>query len=325
MKNLFKYVILSLAFLIVAMLTFYFWASSTNHPEEDYSKLITNDYPENIDTDSVHSLITYNIGYLSGMTNNRAVEKSEKLFDDNLTRVYSQFEKYNADIICFQEIDYHSKRSYYVNQQDELQELGYNYIFQAVNWDVNYLPFPYYPLSAHHGEIYSGQSIFSKYSLVNPERIILERVASNPFYRDAFYLDRLAQVVKTTINNKTIVLINLHLEAFDKATRTKQVRYIAEIYNRYKDLFPVLMAGDFNSDIEFDKAAIKTILEIPGIASAHFNEDNKEKTFPSVNPQVRLDYIFYNTMFIEPLNSEILTSFGESSDHLPVLFEFKLK
>ena len=275
--------------------------------------------------DTIYSLITYNIGYLSGMTNNRAVTKTNELFIDNLDRVYNQFEKYNPDFICLQEIDYHSNRSYYVNQQDELQKLGYNYIYQAVNWDVNYLPFPYFPPSAHHGKIYSGQSILSKYPLSDPQRIVLERVADNPFYRDAFYLDRLAQVSKTIINGKTIMLINLHLEAFDKPTRDKQAKSIVELYSKYKDQFPVLLAGDFNSDIYFDNAAIKKILEIPGIGSAQFFESNKEKTFPSANPQVRLDYVFFNTKFIEMTNSEILTSFGESSDHLPVLLEFKLK
>lgn len=322
---LFKSVYSFLAIVVLAALIFYYWASSSNHLEEDYSLLIENNYPESIGSDSIYSLITYNIGYLSGMTNNRAVTKTRELFDGNLNRAYNQFERYAPDFIFFQEIDYHSNRSYYVNQQEELQKLGYNYVFQAVNWDVNYLPFPYFPPSAHYGEIYSGQSIFSKYPLSYPERIVLKRVADNPFYRDAFYLDRLAQVSKTIINGKTIVLINLHLEAFDKTTREIQTKHVVELYNMFKDRFPVLLAGDFNSDISFENAAINNILEIPGIASANFFKENKGKTFPSANPQVRLDYIFFNTKFIEMTTSEILTSFSESSDHLPVLLEFKLK
>ena len=225
-NRLLKFIFSFSAIVALSALTFYYWASTPNHPQEDYSQLIENNYPETMDDDSIYSLITYNIGYLSGMTNNRAVKKTKELFDDNLTRVYKQFKKYDPDFICFQEIDYYSNRSYYINQQDELQKLGYKYIYQAVNWDVNYLPFPYFPPSAHHGEIYSGQSILSKYPLKDPQRIVLERVADNPFYRDAFYLDRLAQVSKTIIDGKTIVLINLHLEAFDKPTRDKQAEYI---------------------------------------------------------------------------------------------------
>ncbi len=301
---------------------FYFWASSANHSPEEYSQLIENDYPNSDDADSIITIITYNIGYLSGMTNNLPVPKPQTLFDENLLSVYSEFEKYNANIICLQEIDYHSKRSFYINQQEELQKLGYNNVFQAVNWDKKYLPFPYYPLSMHYGEIYSGQSILSKYPLIDINRIVLERVASYPFYRDAFYLDRLAQVSKILIGGDTVVLINVHLEAYDFITRTNQTRYIAELYNDYKNNFPVLLAGDFNSDEQRNDASINILLEIPGIKSAGHRLG---KTFPSVNPKVRLDYIFYNEEFIELKSAAVLTSFGEASDHLPVLMEFKLK
>ena len=44
----------------------------------------------------------------------------------------------------------------------------------------------------HFGSMLSGQSILSKYPLKDHQRIILERVKDNPFYRDALYLERLA-------------------------------------------------------------------------------------------------------------------------------------
>ena len=308
--------------IVLTSVAFYFWASSANHSPADYSQLIESDYPAVADEDSVYSIITYNIGYLSGMTNNLAIPRTKGFFDENLAKVYGEFEKINADIICFQEIDFHSQRSYFVNQQEELQKIGFKYIFQAVNWDVNYLPFPYYPPSAHFGEVYSGQSIFSKYQLTDTERIVLERVADSPFYRDAFYLDRLAQIAKTTIDGKTVVLINVHFEAFDTPTRIKHAQQIVQLYNLYKDEYPVLMVGDFNSDADYDNAAVKLIIEIPGIKSAG---RNKGKTFPSTNPEVQIDYIFYNEKFIELKRAAVLTSFGDASDHLPVIMEFKLR
>ena len=91
-NHLIKFIISFLAIFALAALTFYYWASSTNHPQEDYSQLLENNYPETVGNDSIYSLITYNIGYLSGMTNNRAVKKTKELFDDNLTRVYRQFQ-----------------------------------------------------------------------------------------------------------------------------------------------------------------------------------------------------------------------------------------
>lgn len=318
LKSLFSVITL----LSIAIVTFFYWASSNNHSEDEYLQLIENNYAQRIDNDSVYSIITYNIGYLSGLTNNLPVAKSKALFEDNLTHAYQTFEALNADIICFQEIDYYAKRSYYVNQQAELQQLGYNNISQAVNWDVNYLPFPYFPPSAHHGEVYSGQSIFSKQPLFDNERIVLDRVENSPFYRDAFYLDRLAQVSKTTLGGETVVIINVHFEAWDVPTRTKQAQYISTLYKKYKDDYPVIILGDFNSDRIYTNAAVQLIIDLPGIKNA-VNLD--EKTYPSINPTVRIDYIFYNEKFIELRTAKILAEFGEVSDHLPIYMSFKLK
>jgi len=322
LNKIFQLVFSFILLLTITSVTFFFWASSSNHKESGYSKLIENNFPASTDDDSVFSIITYNIGYLSGLTNNLPVAKTKKLFDDNLIRAYHEFKRMDADIICFQEIDYYAKRSYYVNQQEALQKLGYNYIFQAVNWDINYLPFPYFPPSAHHGEVYSGQSIFSKQPLTNNERIVLDRVADSPFYRDAFYLDRLAQVSKSTLGDDTVIIINVHFEAFDMPTRTKHAKYISTLHTKYKDDYPVLILGDFNSDIRYPNAAIQLIVNLPGIKNA---VDLDKKTYPSIKPTARLDYIFYNEDYIELKNSRILTEFGNVSDHLPVLLEFRVK
>jgi endonuclease/exonuclease/phosphatase family metal-dependent hydrolase len=324
MKNSLKIIGIVFAIITLVIVSFYVWASSSNHTEDEYVQLIRNDYPIKSSRDTTFSIISYNIGYLSGMTNNRPVPKTKELFDNNLENVYQAFSEIKADIIGFQEIDYHAKRSFYINQQEELHKLGYNYIYQAVNWDVNYLPFPGNSISNHHGKIYSGQSIFSNFPIKDVERIILKRVASHKFYRDAFYLDRVAQVCKIRINEKDVVLINVHLEAFDVPTRINHANHIVKLYNKYKDDYPVLLIGDFNSDLSFENPAIKIILDIPGIGCASFDGTNTLKTYPSRQPTNRLDYIFYNKKFIEPIASKILTSFGEASDHLPIWMKFKL-
>lgn len=321
-KKLLKLTSSIFVLLLIALVTFFFWASSTNHNESEYSQLIENNYSTNDDNDSVYSIITYNIGYLSGLTNNLPVPKPKELFGNNLKKVSQEFEKLNPDIICFQEIDYHSNRSYFVNQQEAIEKLGYNYVFQAVNWDVNYLPFPYYPIKYHFGETYSGQSILSKYPIKEQERIVLDRVENTSFLIDAFYLDRLAQVSKVILDGRTVILINVHFEAFDEETRTNHANYIINTYNKYKNDYPILIAGDFNSDVEYDNSAIQIILDLPSIKNA---VDTKEKTYPSISPTDRLDYIFYNEDFIELKSSSIITSFGDGSDHLPVIMEFKLK
>jgi endonuclease/exonuclease/phosphatase family metal-dependent hydrolase len=310
---------------IIAIVSFYLWSSSSNLNEDSYSQLNQNNYAQNIENDSVYSIATYNIGYLSGMTNNRPIDRNKQMFTNNLKTVKKAFAALNPDIICFQEIDYNSNRSFFINQQNELAALGYNYVFQAINWDKKYVPFPYFPPSTHFGQVLSGQSILSKYPIYDTERIALERVKNGPFYEDAYYLDRLAQVTKVNIDSHVVILINVHLESFDFDTRRLQTEYIADLYKKYYKNFPTLLVGDFNSDLKYKNAAINLILEIPGIGSAKFDSENSLKTFPSNNPNERLDYIFYNTPFIELVNSEITTIVEDASDHLPVMMNFRFK
>ena len=318
--------IISYAFLGVMALViiFFFWASSPNYSKNDYSKLIINDHAEKVNMDSIYRIITYNIGYLSGMTNNKAIVKPKELFDNNLETVKKEFEKLNADIIAFQEIDYASARSYKVNQQHELAELGYNFVAQAVNWDETYVPFPYWPPSLHFGSMLSGQSILSKYPLRDHQRIILERVKDNPFYRDALYLERLAQVASVIIENRDVIIINVHLESFDKPTRLKQLDFVIDLFNKYKTNYPTILLGDFNSDINYENPAIRKILSLENIGNAAF-ENMYDFTYSSANPYKRIDYIFYSKNSIEMIDSKVLKQFGQASDHLPIEMKFRLK
>jgi len=325
MKKSFKFLLRFIALLIIAAVVFFFWASSPTLEENEYAKLIELEHNIVPDNDSIFSIITYNIGYLSGMTNNLPVAKPKELFEKNLEKVLLETAKVNPDIIAFQEIDFNASRSYNVNQQNKIAGLGYNYIAKTVNWDETYVPFPYWPPSMHFGKMVSGQSILSKYPLKDHQRIVLERVADNPFYRDALYLDRLAQVVTVVVNGKEVVIINIHLEAFDKKTREKQLASVIRLFQKYAATNPTILLGDFNSDPSYKDAVIKKVFELPNVGNAAFFNEKYELTFNSKNPFERLDYIFYTTNSIEYVNGKVLKQFEDASDHLPVEMQFKLK
>lgn len=259
------------------------------------------------------------------MTNNRAIEKPKQLFDNNMNKVLLETKNVNPDIIAFQEIDYNASRSYNVNQETEIAALGFNYAARAVNWDERYLPFPYWPIKMHFGKVVSGQSIISKYPLKEHQRIVLQRVESEPFYRDAFYLERLAQVVKVVLNGQEVVLINIHLEAFDKATRVNQFEEILAIFNKYKNDYPTILLGDFNSRARDKDAVIQKMFAMKGVGNAAFDMNNLGNTFDTKNPFERIDYIFYTKNSIEYISGKVLNQFEQASDHLPVEMQFKLK
>ena len=259
------------------------------------------------------------------MTNNKAIDKSKKLFDDNLKKVQFETKKVNPDIIALQEIDFDASRSYNINQESEIANLGYNYRATSVNWDKKYLPFPYWPISLQFGKVVSGQSIISKYYLKEQERVVLQRVAETPYYRDAFYLDRLAQVVKVVLGKQEVIVINVHLEAFEKETRVRQFNRVLAIFNSYKKDYPTILLGDFNSRAKDSDAIIQKIIAMEDVGNAAFNLDLLENTFDTKAPFQRIDYIFYTKKSIKYVSGRVLNDFGQASDHFPVFMEFKLK
>lgn len=317
--------------LALAIAVFYAWATAGSYPEENYTAVVN--YGTNTVapvTDSSLTLVSYNIGYLSGLTNNQAVERSKQLFDDNLSGAIAALQPLNPDIIAFQEIDLDSKRSYGVNQVDTLASaLDFPTAGLAINWNKNYVPFPYWPISSHFGKIVSGQAVLSRYPIVENQRIVLEKVASRPFFYNAVYLDRLAQVTQVQLQDRSIIVINIHLEAFDNPTRLNQTRAVRELAETYAQELPVLVVGDFNSAVnrpEEGERSIEIMTESKLFTSATPQEQwANQPTFPSEPPEHKLDYVFYTPATIELGDTRVLTEAGTASDHLPLVMTFTLK
>ncbi len=310
--------------LLLLILTWYNWASRPNLSKDDYALIVENEQFAPKIKDSVYSIMTYNIGYLSGMTNNKT-SLSKELFASNLKKVKEEIQKMNPNFIAMQEIDFDADRTFNVNQQKELSELGFNFSAHCVNWDERYVPFPYWPPSAHFGKIISGQGVLSEYNIVSQDRIVLSRVEDELFFRRTMYLDRLAQIVKINIYGQDLIVINIHVEAFDKPTRLIQTKEVAHLFKKYAADYPVILLGDFNSDPKNENATIAEILKLEDIAVANLPKENYELTFTSESPYERLDYIFYTPKTINCISSKVLHQFETSSDHLPIEMKFTFK
>ena len=316
---------------------FYFWASAPAHSLDDYQDIIEINYVDIPSPKDTLSIITFNVGYLSGMTNNRAVDRNFKLFEDNLHKSLNVLQALSPDFIAFQEIDFGSDRSYHVNQLNEFQKnMKFPYAAKAVNWDKTYVPFPYWPISQQFGNIYSGQAVLSNYPLIGMDIIPLVKPVNNPFYYNAFYLDRIIQVAKIKVGKKEMVIINLHLEAFHANTRDAQIITVLREVHKYSEKYPVLVVGDFNSTPPEathpyqDDHVIKTILSDFQLEMAIGMDQNKKNesanfTFPSDSPSGRLDYIFYNPKFVQIIDARVVGESEQVSDHLPVYMKFALR
>jgi endonuclease/exonuclease/phosphatase family metal-dependent hydrolase len=325
--------------LFLGLAIFYYWASSGILPPEKLSQII--EFPGPLEQPSEHkdvfSVMTYNIGYLSGMLNNLPIKTTKEHFEKNMQTAIQLLQSLEPDFITFQEIDFQSRRSFYVDQLRTIAEkAGYKYAAVAVNWDKHYVPFPYWPPSAHFGKMLSGQAVLSRWPILSAQRVALEKPGGRPFYYKALYLDRLIQAVKIQIKEREIIILNVHLEAFDRETRERQAVKVLDMYRSFKDDYPVLVIGDFNC-VPPDATQKNNFIDEPDI---DFTNDNTielflaEKslsaaepvtfTFPSDSPTRKLDHIFYNHDKITLVKSWVATGIA-CSDHLPLIIQFSLK
>ncbi|MEO1591429.1 MAG: endonuclease/exonuclease/phosphatase family protein [Cyanobacteria bacterium J06632_22] len=333
MDKLLKGVAIALGLSGLSLLIFYNWATAGSYPTGRYAEVLRYGEPRTEPEKDTFTVVSYNIGYLSGLTNNVAVERSADLFEANLQQAVQAMQGLDADFIALQEIDLDSKRSFQTNQVEALAKaLAMPVGAVTINWDKNYVPFPYWPPAAHFGRVLSGQAVLSRYPVAKNDRIVLEKVASQPFYYNAVYLDRLAQVTEIRIGNRPVILINLHLEAFDNPTRLAQTQVVKDLAERYAQDYPVLLVGDFNSAVnrpeEGEPRTIELLLESALFAGAIAPEqysDPSQATYPTDQPEHKLDYIFYTPDTIEMLEARVVTEAGQASDHLPVAMTFRLR
>lgn len=325
-KSILRSLILLSILFLGSFSVFFFWAKAPNLQPADYTSKTTFKLPPHSESkiDSTFSLATYNIGYLSGMTNNEAVVRSADFFESNLEQAIPYLK---TDILALQEVDIDADRSFKVNQVKALaEELSYPYGATAINWDVRYLPFPYFPIKTHFKRTISAQAVLSRYEIGDHKRIVLQKPDA-PFYYNAFYIDRLIQIVEVLHPLKKMLIMNVHLEAFEKETRQAQAKVVLDWYERLDSANIILLVGDFNADISYDNSATALFLKYPSL-QAVFQDGLGDKdfyTYPADKPIEKLDYIFYNPAELSLLERAVLKDIGTPSDHLPIWAKFKFK
>ncbi|NPD45227.1 MULTISPECIES: endonuclease/exonuclease/phosphatase family protein [unclassified Lentimicrobium] len=331
-----KYYVLTPLLIICAfILIFYFWAKEPTFPESEYTEISGFSKVNHIPSDTF-SIMTYNIGYLSGMNNNLPLERSPLEFDRSLKKATALILDNNPQIVALQEIDFMSKRSFYINQYEQIASAcDFTNGGIAINWDKTYVPFPYWPFKYHFGKIYSGQATLSNFNIISNERIVLPQPKSNFFFFNDFYLDRLVQQTWVNIEKDSLLILNVHFEAWDGSTRELQTDIVISLYKKYEKEYPIVLLGDFNctppySKDAFNEYTIKRLLNIPSISSVideskYMQKPEEFYTFYSEKPFQKIDYIFYNKLFLNCVESKVLQEAKDISDHLPIFARFEIK
>lgn len=282
---------------------------------------------------------SYNIGHGQGIKEQAWDYRDKATTERQLALVADAMVKLNADIFLLQEVDLDSQRTFRINQIEFLKErTKHPYHACAIVWEKNYLPFPYWPPAHHLGYVRAANCVLSRFPLSNHQRIIFDKPQSHPFWYNWGYIDRGIERVDVTLGEHKLAVLNVHLEAWELAAREEQIKktldYIQEIN------MPVILGGDFNTvmpgaqktsgfadDKEANYANEKTLswffehakdLSIPRI-SVVADDPFKLYTFPSNNPDRRLDHIFLLGTSLGFTDFRVGFEAGTASDHLPVI------
>ena len=243
--------VLAVVLLAVAALVVYLTATEYNPKDRQDAEWIQID---NAATPLGESLTIYswNIGYAGlnaasdfFMDGGSKVNPTEDEVAENLTALKDFISSNLADAWLLQEVDVNSARTGYVNELKSISEAYPGSFALAYNYKCAFVPIPLPPI----GKVESGVATFTS-GLVKgvSERIALPCPFSWP--SSTANLKRCLLITRLAIegSDKEVVLVNLHLEAYDdgegKAAQTKLLMEILQ--QEYEKGNYVIAGGDFN-------------------------------------------------------------------------------
>ncbi len=226
-------------------------------------------------------IATFNIRHALGM-------------DDriDLGRIANVLRQINADIILLQEVEYCRPRSKCKRQAYEL----------ARKLDMEYA---YGPVTTYRAGSY-GNAILSRYPILKSINYILP---DSPAKRGCLQAD-------LTVKNMPLTVFNTHL-GLNKKLRRQHIEEM--ILPRLLSIStPLILGGDFNARPESPE-----IILLSSYLADTFSKNSGllSKTFPSINPVARIDYLFINQGLS---TKDFFIMDSHASDHLPVIAEVDL-
>ncbi len=328
MKKLIKFLLGLLVFVVIGFFGFLYWAIGPGiAPEKlgDSGIIFYGTTPASKPrTPLLLKIVSYNMGYASGKWNNDGHVLTKPEVENHLEQMSKTLKVLSPDLVFLQEVDFFSRRSFESSQMEYLAKaLELPYAAYALTWNKRYVAWPYWPLNRHFGRLVSGQAILSRYPLSDSEILSYAKPKDNPFWYNWFYIDRLVQRVKVTTGGIPFEVYNVHLEAFSAKTRKLQLDKLSKWIPSSATPSKII-GGDFNliweskkitgAALNNQKRQLADFTKATGLVMG--NPSQKQFTFPSWEPEKRIDFIFYSPDF-ESLTGGVIDNLA-ASDHLPV-------
>jgi endonuclease/exonuclease/phosphatase family metal-dependent hydrolase len=302
---------------------------------------------EALDADTEYSITTFNIGYgglgdtedffLDGGSSVRPDDKA--MVENNIQNIKSKIIELDSDFVLVQEVDEDSKRSYNINQVDELLLPGMEGSF-AYNYKALYVPFPLPAI----GKVNSGLLTMGRFAMSGSDRIALPNPFAWPIR--TVNLKRAIEVTRypVTGTDKEFVLVNLHLEAFDSGEgKTAQTKLLSTILlAEYGKGNFVVAGGDWNQTLVKDWVSDPTLLTdwMPGTLDWDIlpdwqmgvdegNPSGRSLIKPYVGNEATLAKYFIDGFIVSPnvqiVDTRVSPMGHKYSDHEPVVMSFVIR
>lgn len=350
-KRVLKIVLVIIAFVLVVLIGLVGFLSITEYKPDsvqDAEYSVVNGGSKGANVKQEFTVYSWNIGY-GGlgeesdffMDGGEMVDPpSQEIVEKNLIGIANFIEDNEADAWLLQEVDMDSARTDNFDEVALLNEhAGDNSAF-AYNYNCKFVPIPWPPM----GKVESGIATYTDYSFKEvPKRIALPCPFSWPV--SAANLKRCLLVSRVDLegSDKELVLVNLHLEAYDdgegKIAQTNQLLQL--LTEEYEKGNYVVAGGDFNQSFPgvLDRYPVEDpSLWTPGILESSILPEGWNFAYDTENATCRLLdapysedsqlYVidgFIVSPNVEVKNIETVDLDFEYSDHNPVQLKFSFK
>lgn len=230
-------------------------------PEMETPVTVVREGTAKVIEDSVLSFTIWNLGYAglgeesdffyekgSLLSAGSMVRPPRDISEKNWSGIQQLIQNTQTDFWLFQEVDYASKRSYFVNQLEGISSLfPEQYGSFASNYQVARVPVPILEPWKVYGEVKSGLGTFTRFQPTAANRLQLPGNYSWP--TRIFMLDRCAAIHRFPhANGKEVVVINIHNSAYDDGSlKAQQMDFLKELFvEEYEKGNYVIAGGDWN-------------------------------------------------------------------------------
>lgn len=256
LRILFKSLLTLVVVAIIAVIAVLLWLTMTEYKPADVETLTVNvgARHEEAQTGTRYKLVTLNTGYgglgrdedffMDGGKNVQPGSQAE--VEENLSGLLSALSLQDADIYFLQETDTNSKRSYYMDESEYFARgLSMGSAF-AYNYRSEFVPFPWPPI----GKVESGLTTLNNLAVTDATRESLPVPFSWPVRLANLKRCLLVERVPIAGDTHSLVLVNLHLEAFSSEdSRKKQMEQLVTLMKAERNNGNyVIVGGDFNQN-----------------------------------------------------------------------------